>query len=85
MSHLIIPKYVFDDIDRFIHENYHYSLPHSLLISQAFCLRFKDYGNEFGVSEITDAVEYVRNHQQETRADNLNKKGLILEDLEGLY
>jgi len=37
-------------------------------------LRFKDYGNEFGVSEITDAVEYVRNHPQKTIAFNLNKK-----------
>ncbi|WP_048169465.1 hypothetical protein [Methanosarcina siciliae] len=74
MSYLIIPKYVLDDINRFIHENYHYSLPHSLIIAQAFCLRFKNYGNEFGVSEITDAVEYVRNHQQKMRVVNLNKK-----------
>jgi hypothetical protein len=64
MSNSIIPKYVLDDIDRFIHENYHYSLPHSLLIAQAFCLRFKGYGNEFGVSEITDDVEYIRNHKE---------------------
>ncbi|WP_048064872.1 hypothetical protein [Methanosarcina acetivorans] len=74
MSYLIIPKYVLDDINGFIHENYHHSLPHSLLIAQAFCLRFNDYGNEFGVSEITDAVEYVRNRQQKTRVVNLNKK-----------
>ena len=64
MSHLGIPNYVLDDINRFIHENYQDPLPHSLLISQAFCLRFKNYGNEFGVSEISDAVEYVKNHQQ---------------------
>jgi len=64
--------------------NYHDSLPHSLIIAQAFCLRFKDYGNDFGVSVITDAVEYVRNHQTKTRVVNLNKKRLILEDLEGL-
>jgi len=79
MSHLIVPKYVLDDINKFIHVNYmnyHDSLPHSLIIAQAFCLRFKDYGNEFGVSEITDAVEYVRNHQQKTRAVNLNKKNV---------
>jgi hypothetical protein len=77
MSYLIVPKYVLDDINEFIHVNYvnyHDSLPHSLIIAQAFCLRFKDYGNEFGVSEITDAVEYVRNHQQKTRVVNLDKK-----------
>ena len=79
MSHLIIPKYVLDDINKFIqvnYMNYHDSLPHSLIIAQAFCLRFKDYGNEFGVSEITDAVEYVRNHHQKTIAVNLNKKNV---------
>jgi hypothetical protein len=83
MSHLVIPECVLDDINRFIHENYRYSLPHSLLIAQAFCLRFKDYGNDFGVSEITDAVEYVKNHQQKTRVINRNKKksSLILEGL----
>ena len=87
MSHLLVPKYVLDDINEFIrvnYINYHDSLPHSLIIAQAFCLRFKDYGNDFGVSVITDAVEYVRNHQTKTRVVNLNKKRLILEDLEGL-
>lgn len=63
MSQLIVPKYVLDDIREFICVNYHYSSPHPLIIAQAFCLRFKEYGTEFGVSEITDAVEYVRNHQ----------------------
>lgn len=81
----MVPQYVLDDINRFIHENYHYSLPHSLLIAQAFCLRFKDYGNEFGVSEITDAVEYIRSRQKKTRVVNLNKKIFILEDLECIY
>ncbi len=74
MSHLIVPKYILDDINKFIHVNYHYSLPHSLIIAQTFCLRFKDYGNKFGMSEITDAVKYARNHQQKTRVFNLNKK-----------
>lgn len=85
MSNSMVPQYVLDDINRFIHENYHYSLPHSLLIAQAFCLRFKDYGNEFGVSEITDAVEYIRSRQKKTRVVNLNKKIFILEDLECIY
>jgi hypothetical protein len=79
MSHLLVPKYVLDDINEFIrvnYINYHDSLPHSLIIAQAFCLRFKDYGNDFGVSAITDAVEYVRNHQPKTRVVNLNKKNV---------
>lgn len=76
MPHSIIPSHVLDEINKFINKNYHYCLPHSLLIAQAFCLRFKDYGNEFGVSEITDAVEY-KNHQQKTRAFNLKKKRLF--------
>jgi hypothetical protein len=85
MSHLIVPQYVLDDINRFINRNYQHSLPHSLLIAQAFCLRFKNYGNEFGVSEITNAVEYVKNQQPKTRAVNLKEKMLILEGLEGFY
>jgi hypothetical protein len=83
MSHSLVPKYVLDDINEFMHVNYHYSLPHSLIVAQAFCLRFQNYGNDFGVSEITDAVKYVKNHQQKTRVINRNKKqsGLILEGL----
>ncbi|MDQ1275716.1 MAG: hypothetical protein QG610_1291 [Euryarchaeota archaeon] len=63
MLHTIVPKYVLDDINNFIRTNYvnfHISLPHSLIIAQAFCLRFKEYGNDFGVSVIADAVEYVK-------------------------
>ncbi len=62
ISQSIVPKYVLDDIREFIRVNYHYSLPHPLIIAQAFCLRFKEYGNNFGVSLITSAVEYVINH-----------------------
>lgn len=60
MSQLIVPKYVLDDINEFILVNYHGSLPHSLIIAQAFCLRFNNYGNDYGVSEITEAVEYIK-------------------------
>ena len=80
MSHLIVPKYVLDDINKFIHVNYlnyHDSLPHSLIIAQAFCLRFKDYGNDFGVSVITDAVEYVKNNQQKMRVVNPIKMRVV--------
>lgn len=63
MSHSIVPKYVLDDIKDFMRMNYvifHVSLPHFLIIAQAFYLRFKEYGNDFGVSVIADAVEYVK-------------------------
>ncbi|AKB60716.1 hypothetical protein [Methanosarcina mazei] len=70
MSHLIVPERVLDDINEFIRTNYtnfHHSLPHSLIISQAFCLRFKEYGNDFGVSVIADAVEYVKKSSIENK------------------
>lgn len=79
MSHSLVPKYLLDDINEFIHVNYHYSLPHSLIIAQAFCLRFKNYGNDFGVSEITDAIEYVKKSLPQ------NQPCLIIEGPEGLY
>jgi hypothetical protein len=59
MSQLIVPKYVLDDLRKFIAENYHVVLPHSILIAQAFCLRFNKYGMEFGVCAISDTVEYL--------------------------
>jgi hypothetical protein len=63
MSQLIFPKYVLDDVRKFISENYHESLPHSLLIAQTFCLRFSEYGKGFGMSTIMEVIEYMRTHQ----------------------
>lgn len=63
MPQLMIPNYILEDLRTFISENYHIHLPHSLLIAQAFCLKFTEYGKSFGVSAISDAVEYVRTHQ----------------------
>jgi len=57
MSPFSLPKYVFDDLDRFIHEIYPKSLPNSLLIAQAFCLEYPDYGKEYGLSVISNAIE----------------------------
>jgi hypothetical protein len=59
-SQLLVPKYVLDDLNKFISENYHNPLPHPLIISQAFCLRFIDYGKYFGMPAITYAVEYLK-------------------------
>jgi len=61
-SQLPVPKYVLDDLSKFI-ENYHGILPHSILIAQSFCLRFNEYGKEYGVSAISDTVEYVLTQQ----------------------
>jgi hypothetical protein len=58
---LIFPKYVLDDLKNLISENYYMFLPHPLLIAQAFCLKFKEYGTDFRVYAIANAVEYVRN------------------------
>jgi hypothetical protein len=63
MSQLIFPQYVLDDLENFISKNYHRSLPHPLIIAQAFCLRFKEYGTDFGVYSIANAVEYVSTRQ----------------------
>lgn len=63
MSQSMVPKYVLDDLDKFISENYRKPLPHPLIISQAFCLRYKDYGKSFGMPAITCAIEYVKTCQ----------------------
>ena len=57
MSHLDVPQYVIDDLSRFIFENYQKDLPNSLLIAQAFCLKYPEYGKEFGLSVINYAIE----------------------------
>jgi hypothetical protein len=58
MPQLTIPEYVIDDLTRFISEKYVAgSLPNSLLVAQAFCLKFQDYGREFGLSVMNNAIE----------------------------
>ena len=57
MSQSVLPDYVFEGLIRFIHEVYREDLPNSLLIAQAFCLKFPDYGKQFGVSAINKAIE----------------------------
>jgi hypothetical protein len=57
MPQLTVPQHVFDDLVRFIAEKYSKNLPNSLLIAQAFCLNFPDYGKEFGLSIINNAIE----------------------------
>jgi len=52
-----IPKSVFDDLIGYIYATYINDLPNSLLIAQAFILKFPNYGNEFGLSVINYAIE----------------------------
>jgi hypothetical protein len=52
-----IPKSVFDDLIRYISATYVNDLPNSLLIAQAFILKYPDHGREFGLSVINYAIE----------------------------
>jgi hypothetical protein len=57
MADPIIPDYVLDDLSNFISKNYPNGLPNSLLIAQAFILKYTDYGNEFGLHVINKVIE----------------------------
>ena len=59
MPQLILPEYVLDDLSRFISRYNSNSLPHPLLIAQAFLLMFPDHGNKYDLPIITTAVEHV--------------------------
>jgi hypothetical protein len=57
MAEPIIPDYDLDDISNFISNNYPSGLPNSLLIAQAFILKYTDYGKEFGLPVINKVIE----------------------------
>lgn len=57
MPQLKVPDNVLIDLKGFIVENYSNNLPNSLLIAQKFILRHQDYGREFGLSAINNAIE----------------------------
>jgi hypothetical protein len=59
MTPLTLPESVYNDLKKFVSTNYSKQLPHPLLIAQAFCLRFKQYGEKYDLSTITDAVEDI--------------------------
>ena len=59
MIQCLLPEHVLVDLRRFISENYHNDLPHSLLIAQGFILKCPDPGEKYGLSKINDAVEYL--------------------------
>jgi hypothetical protein len=56
-----LPEKLSDDISKFISTYYREQLPHPLLIAQMFCLKHQEYGKKYGLSTITEAVEYVIN------------------------
>jgi hypothetical protein len=57
MPQLKVPDHVFDDLNRFISKNYSNDLPNSLLISQAFILKYPDYGREYSLPAVNYAIE----------------------------
>lgn len=57
MSQMNIPEHVIGDLSRFISETYSNNLPNSLLMAQAFILKYPDHGREYGLSEINRAIE----------------------------
>lgn len=57
MDIISIPQDVFNDLNKFISENYHNGLPNSLLIAQAFILEYPDHGREYGLSVINKVIE----------------------------
>jgi hypothetical protein len=52
-----LPEHVFNDIIRFISCKYLKPLPNSLLIAQAFILKYPAYGKEYGLPVINKAIE----------------------------
>jgi hypothetical protein len=58
ISKLKVPDYVLNDLTRFIHETYYENLPNSLLIAQAFILKYPDHGKKYGLPIINRAIEY---------------------------
>jgi len=56
MSSNKIPGPILNDLTRFISQTYSENLPNSLLVAQAFILKYPDYGKEFGLSEINRII-----------------------------
>ena len=57
MPLLKVPKHVIDDLIRFIAEQYPHNLPNSLLIAQAFILKYPDHGKKYGLPAINYAIK----------------------------
>jgi hypothetical protein len=57
INHSTLPECVFDDLRRFIHERYQKPLPNSLLVAQAFILRYPEHGKQYSLALINMAIE----------------------------
>lgn len=57
MPRLKLSDTVFDDLVSFISATYSNELPNSLLIAQAFILKYPVYGRKYGLPVINKAIE----------------------------
>jgi len=57
MPQLSVLDYLMDDLSGFVTKNYTLELPNSLLIAQAFILKYPEYGKEYGLPIINGAIE----------------------------
>jgi hypothetical protein len=59
MNQILITQNVLDDLSKFILTYYRRKLPHPLIIAQKFCLKYKNYGKQFGLPAIVIMVEQL--------------------------
>lgn len=52
-----VPQNVYDDLSNFISKTYNRDLPNTLIIAQAFILKYPAYGREYGLSTINSVIE----------------------------
>jgi len=57
MPQLKLPEHVISDLDRFIYEIYSQYLPNSLLVAQAFILKYPHHGRVYGLPAINYEIE----------------------------
>jgi hypothetical protein len=63
INQAIVPQNVLDDLSKFISS--FSDLPHPLLIAQKFCLKYNDYGKQFGLPVIVGIVEHLIKNDSE--------------------
>jgi hypothetical protein len=62
MQQVILPECVNNDLKKFISTYYSKQLTHPLLIAQAFCLKFQEYGKQYNLLIIVNAIENIINN-----------------------
>ena len=63
-----------DDLISFIFANYSKKLPNSLLIAQAFILKYPQYGKKYGLPTINKAIEeYINSNIHSIKINDYNK------------